>query len=59
LAFIAVKKNKINIRTVVQLRAAEFAEGENRKLGTGTAVALPQFGVPMLKYTADTNLCDV
>src|ERR1043166_8318463 len=59
LAFLAVKKKKINIGTVIQLAAAEFTQCENGKLSRGRPVAVPQFAVPVFKYPTDANLRDL
>ena len=59
LALLAVKKNKIDIGTVVELGPAEFTESENSKFGVGRTVTLPEFRVPMFEDAADANLGDL
>ena len=41
LAFLAVEKKKVNVRTVIEFKSAQFPQRKNRKLRSWRAVALP------------------
>jgi hypothetical protein len=59
LALITVEKDKIDIRAVIKLTAAELAQREHGKLGVRGAVALTQFGVPVFENCAQTDFCQL
>ena len=59
LAFVAVEKKKVNVRTVIEFASAEFPERKNRKLRLWRAITLPQFGVPKFEHATKANLCDL
>ena len=58
LAFVAVEKKKVDVRTVIEFASAEFPERKNRKIRFWRAVTLPQFGVPKFEHATKANLCD-
>ena len=55
LAFFTVKKNKIDIGTVIELAAAQFAKSQDGKIGRGRAKRFPEFCIPMGKDFAHAN----
>src|ERR1700719_4136268 len=59
LAFLAVKKNQIDVGTVIEFVAAEFSKRQDGKLCIGRTEFSPQFVVPMAEHLTKRNLCDV
>src|SRR4029077_11586558 len=59
LAFVAVEKKKVDVRTVVEFSSAEFPERENGNRRFCRAVTLPQLGVPKFEHATKANLCDL
>jgi hypothetical protein len=59
LAFVAVKKQEIDIRAVIQFAASQFAQRQNSELGLGRTVAPAKFCIPMLEHAPDANFRDL
>ena len=59
LAFVAVEKEKVDIRTVIEFGSAEFPERKNCKIRFWRAVPLTQFGISKFEHATKANLCDL
>ena len=59
LAFVAVEKKKVNVRTVIEFVSAEFPQRKNCKIRFWRTVTLTEFGVPKFEYATKANLCDL
>ena len=59
LAFLAVKEDKIDIGTVIEFSATEFAQSKDGKIGRRRPGRFPQFRIPVGEDFTHANFSEL